>query len=71
LLPQTTLTMISTAPLAVGLHSPDSVPVTWIALVIVEPGLAGIPVTDVMVIEQALTNSSRWRAIGFRKTYAA
>jgi hypothetical protein len=50
------------------LHSPDSVPVTWIALVIVEPGLAGIPVTDVMVIEQAITNSSRWRAIGFRKT---
>ena len=54
LLPQTASTTISTAPLGLGGQVPLNVPVTRMVLVVVEPGVAGIPVTDVMLIEQAI-----------------
>jgi hypothetical protein len=57
LAPQTTSTMISITPLASGLHSPFCVPVTRTAAVVVAFGVGGMPVTEVTVMEHAITAS--------------
>jgi hypothetical protein len=57
LAPQSTSTMISITPLANGLHSPVCVPVTRIAAVVVAFGVGGMPVTEVTVMEHAITTS--------------
>jgi hypothetical protein len=64
-----TSTTISTAPLAVGEQVPLNVPVTRTMLVIVAPCVAGIPMTDVVLIEQAISiQTSFLRQIQARRT---